>query len=289
MHKTREIQLHRAYLLHSRPFRDSSLLVDLLSEEHGHVSAIVYVGKSKKSNKKGLLQPFACLQIELKGQGDLKSLSRLEHAEKSINLASQHLYSGFYLNELMVRLLPENIPCPILFNLYQACLTRLSAQQAIEPLLREFELTLLNELGMSLDFDTIVESVIQAEAAKSEQTLASAKSYKVHSQDKYQHQITETDCYNEYNQDVIYQQHHNQTGENTEAWYFIPEQGFVKADTLLNYPRYNQQHLLAIGDGKLTDAKVLLTCKQLMRQVLALYLGNKPLNSRKLFLNRLAK
>ena len=116
--KTREIQLHRAYLLHSRPFRDSSLLVNLLSEEHGHVSAIVYVGNSKKSNKKGLLQPFACLQIELKGQGDLKTLSRLEHAEKSINLTSHHLYSGFYLNELMVRLLPETC---LFFRKAQGC------------------------------------------------------------------------------------------------------------------------------------------------------------------------
>ncbi|MDG1733426.1 MAG: DNA repair protein RecO [Thalassotalea sp.] len=268
MARIKEIALHRAYLLHSRPYRDSSLLVDLLSEEHGHVSAIVYVGKSKKSNKKGLLQPFSSLQIELKGQSDLKTLSQLEPAEKSLQLSSTFLYSGFYLNELMVRLLPENIPCPELFHLYQSSINALSQQHSIEPILRRFELSLLEELGMSIDFSSIDEQLLEADNETAESSFEDGQYLMANEQDSNTFRINEPK--------PVY-------------WHFIPEQGFIRADGTLNFPSYKQLHLQEIGHGNFTDANVLLTCKQLMRQVLQLYLGNKPLNSRKLFFNRLAK
>ncbi|TRX54526.1 DNA repair protein RecO [Thalassomonas sp. M1454] len=266
MARIKEVVLHQAYLLHSRPYRDSSLLVDLLSEEHGHVSAVVYVGKSKKSNKKGLLQPFSSLQVELKGQNDLKTLSQIEPMQKSLQLSSKYLYSGFYLNELMVRLLPENIPCPQLFQLYQTSIQALAQQQSIEPVLRRFELSLLEELGMSLDFSTLEQD---ADSSEADQTLADDGQYLLaNPQDSNTFRINEPK--------PVY-------------WHFIPEQGFIRADGTLNFPSYKQLHLQQIGHGNFSDANVLLTCKQLMRQVLQLYLGNKPLNSRKLFFNRLAK
>ena len=268
MARTKEVELHRAYLLHSRPYRDSSLLVDLLSEEHGHVSAVVYVGKSKKSNKKGLLQPFSSLQIELKGQSDLKTLSQIEPAQKSLQLSSKFLYSGFYLNELMVRLLPENIPCPDLFQLYQTSIYALSLQQSIEPVLRRFELSLLEELGMSIDFSSIDESPLESDDETSPPDFDDGQYFMANQQDSNTFRINEPK--------PVY-------------WHFIPEQGFIRADGTVNFPSYKQLHLQQIGHGNFSDANVLLTCKQLMRQVLQLYLGNKPLNSRKLFFNRLAK
>ncbi|KGJ97706.1 DNA repair protein RecO [Thalassotalea sp. ND16A] len=245
MSVSKELNLQKAYLLHSRPYRDSRLLVNLLTEQHGHVSAVVYIGKSKKANKKGLLQPFACLQIELQGSNDLKSLSRIEHADKSLALSGNFLFSGFYLNELMVRLLPENIPCESLFQLYQTSLNQLLLQSPLEPMLRKFELTLLAELGFSLDFHDLQQQPEQPSTQISE---------------PYGNEL-----------------------------HFVPEQGFVLADFDLSLPRYNRQHIIAIGDGKLEQADVLLTCKRLMRQVLQSYLGKKPLNSRKLFSNKFAK
>ena len=101
-----------AYLLHSRPYRDNQSIVELITEHEGKVSALVYIGKSAKSNKKALLQPFSPLSIVLKGKSSLKNLSRVESASKSITLSGNYLYSGFYINELLVRLLPELRPVP---------------------------------------------------------------------------------------------------------------------------------------------------------------------------------
>ena len=152
------VELQQAFVLHSRPFRDQSILVNLLTENNGHVSAVVYVGSSKKSNKKGLLQPFSCLNVDIQGRNDLKNLSYVELAQKSISLAGNHLFSGFYINELMVRLLPENIALEQLFSLYKQSLSELENKLDIEPILRKFEMCLLQELGLSLDFSEINEA-----------------------------------------------------------------------------------------------------------------------------------
>jgi len=146
-----------AFVLHSRPYREHQHIVELLTKDEGKVSAIVYSGKTNKSNKKGLLQPFCPLNVLLKGQSQLKNLSRIEVSEKSYVLKGNFLYSGFYLNELLVKLLGEMSPCPALFNNYQLSLALLSQNQSIEPILRKFELDLLDELGFSLDFSPVFE------------------------------------------------------------------------------------------------------------------------------------
>lgn len=264
MSKTRQIELHRAYLLHSRPYRDSSVLLDFISEVYGHVSAIAYVGKGKKSNKKGLLQPFSCLEIELKGQSSLKTLSQVQQAEKSLPLKGHYLFSGFYINELLVRLLPENIPCELLFHLYQLSIRQLNQQENIEPILRRFEMSLLEELGVSLDF-----SVLDNENLEDEEQA-------IHSTDL---SINEMDAYTN-----LYK-----ANKASSKWQFIPEFGFVKAQIGVNYPQYDFTDLKKIAANELVEPHVLYTFKRLMRQVMQRYLGNKPLHSRKLFTNNYAK
>lgn len=147
-----------AFLLHSRPFKDHQFIVELLTEHDGKVSAVVYSGKTQKSNKKGLLQPFLPLKVLLKGKGQLKNLSRVECFQKSFNLTGNNVFCGFYLNELMVRLLGEHIECPALFNQYQQSLVGLEAQESQEWILRQFETVLLEELGQSFDFSPVFES-----------------------------------------------------------------------------------------------------------------------------------
>ena len=146
-----------AFLLHSRPYRDNKVIVEFLTQSLGKVSALAYVGNSVKSSKKALLQPFIPLQIVLKGQGGLKTLARIENANKSFLLTGDYLYSGFYLNELQVRLLAENIPLEALYEQYQKSLVLLSQQQAIESILRDFENALLNELGLTIDYSILFE------------------------------------------------------------------------------------------------------------------------------------
>jgi len=149
-----------AFLLHSRPFQENTLLVELLTEE-GKVPAVVYVSESKKSNKKALLQPFTPLNVTIRGQNQLKKMSKVEAAGKSYILTAEHLYSGFYLNELLVRLLPENIPCYELYLKYSDTLAALDSKAPIEVLLRQFEQALLQELGFSIDFSVVYQDNAQ--------------------------------------------------------------------------------------------------------------------------------
>jgi DNA repair protein RecO (recombination protein O) len=145
-----------AFLLHSRPYRENQILLEFLTAQQGKISAISYLGKSLKSNKRALLQPFSPLKIVLKGQGSLKYLKSVEPEKKSYQLSGNYLYSGFYLNELQVRLLGEHIPYDELFCQYKQSIEQLSLQQPIEFVLRHFENRLLEELGMTIDFSAIV-------------------------------------------------------------------------------------------------------------------------------------
>jgi len=144
-----------AFLLHSRPYRENQILLEFLTAQQGKISAISYLGKSLKSNKKALLQPFTPLKIILKGQGNLKYLKRVEPAKKSYQLVGNYLYSGFYLNELQVRLLGEHIPYDELFCQYQQSIEKLAQQVPIEVVLRKFENILLEELGMTIDYSPV--------------------------------------------------------------------------------------------------------------------------------------
>lgn len=144
-----------AFLLHSRPYRDHQKIVDLFTEYDGKVSAIVYVGQSPKSNKKALLQPFLPIKVSLSGKSSLKKLVAIESQEKSFQLIGNYLFSGFYINELLVKLLPELIPSEQLFSQYNSLLNTLNTQHSLEIPLRAFELNLLSELGVALDFDQL--------------------------------------------------------------------------------------------------------------------------------------
>ena len=148
-----------AFILHTRPFKENQQLVELLTEQQGKVTALVYVGQSKRSIKKGVIQPFLPLNITLKTnskhESSLKIISYVETSAKSFSLSKNSLYSAFYINELLVRLLSQDIPCEALFNQYQLTLVALSQGLAIAPQLRQFELSLLDELGVSLDFTSV--------------------------------------------------------------------------------------------------------------------------------------
>lgn len=147
-----EVEQH-AFVLHRRPYGEHQAIVDLLTENSGKVSVITSIGKSLKTNKSPLLQPFLPIKIFLKGSGELKRLSRVESVKKSYNLQGNYLYSGFYLNELLVRLLGKDIPCDDLYFIYQTSLKALSEKASMELILRNFERFLLEELGLSFDFE----------------------------------------------------------------------------------------------------------------------------------------
>ncbi|ABG42212.1 DNA replication and repair protein RecO [Paraglaciecola sp. T6c] len=139
------------YVLHRRAYRETSFLVNIFTLENGKVSAVVKGVRGSKSDKKSLLQPFQPLLIGVSGRSELKNLQQVESTGAMIRLAGQALYCALYLNEVLNRVLADEIPHPEIFVLYQQSMHALVAQTNFEPVLRSFELGLLDALGYGID------------------------------------------------------------------------------------------------------------------------------------------
>lgn len=147
------VELQPAYILHTRPYRDTSMLVDFFTPTYGRITAVARGVRSRKAPKRNLLNPFTRLLISFQGKTDLKLLTHFEAEGAHFSLSAKHLFSGFYLNELLVRLLPELDAHPDIYALYERSLLVLNEQQDLEPILRHFEFQLLNELGYGIHFE----------------------------------------------------------------------------------------------------------------------------------------
>ncbi len=258
-----------AFLLHSRPYKENQVILDFLTQHDGKVSAISYLGTSLKTSKKALLQVLTPLSISLSGQSNLKKLASVEAVGKAFQLTGNTLYSVFYLNELLVKLLPSESVCERLFQQYSQSLQLLNEQynqcksaqlntlgdikilsgdeeqqkfleqHSLELILRHFENALLEELGVAIDFSPVV------------------------------------DC-------------------KTEYFTYQPEQGFepllafesqVGAEGNNRASNIYEGKTLALLAQKDYSTPAALNCfKRLMRTIINHLLGNKPLNSRNLFI-----
>ncbi len=141
-----------AFVLHRWPFQDSSLLVELLTKEHGRYRVVAKGARRPKSSWRAILQPFTPLLIASQGRHELQTLKHAESSANAYPLQGNALYSGFYLNELVQRLTSNYQPIDGLFTDYQNALHALAQRQAIEPVLREFEWRLLCHMGHGFDW-----------------------------------------------------------------------------------------------------------------------------------------
>ncbi|WP_449431420.1 DNA repair protein RecO [Pseudomonas putida] len=132
-----------AYVLHSRAYKETSALVDFFTPQ-GRMRAVLRRARGKGGS---LVRPFVPLEVELRGRGELKNVGRLDADGIATWLHGDALFSGLYLNELLMRLLPAEAPHPGLFEHYAMTLQALAAGRPLEPLLRSFEWRLLDELG----------------------------------------------------------------------------------------------------------------------------------------------
>tara|TARA_R100001039_G_scaffold38859_1_gene42131 strand:+ start:451 stop:1242 length:792 start_codon:yes stop_codon:yes gene_type:complete len=147
----KRIDLQPAYVLHTRPYRDTSALVDLLSLDYGLLRAVARGVRGKASRKRSAIQPFQPLLVSLSGRGELLSLNQAEHAAPGFRLHGDRLFSALYLNELLMRLLQAQDAQPGIYRLYQQALIRLQQPGSLEVCLRCFEFSLLQELGYAWD------------------------------------------------------------------------------------------------------------------------------------------
>lgn len=135
------------YILHTRPYRETSLIVDVLSREHGRLALVARGARRPLSSIKSRLLGFQPLTLSWFGKGGLRTLHDAEWQGGDLRLQGGALMCGFYLNELLLKLLPPDDPHQGLYDRYEATLAALSAGGDAEPILRRFELDLLSELG----------------------------------------------------------------------------------------------------------------------------------------------
>jgi DNA repair protein RecO (recombination protein O) len=139
-----------AFVLHTYPYRETSLIVEALTADYGRVAMVARGAKRPRSELRGVLQAFQPLLVTWSGNGELKTLIRAEWRGGLPLVGGSALLCGFYLNELLLKLLPREDPHPRLFAAYERALGELATGGEQAPLLRRFELQLLAELGYAL-------------------------------------------------------------------------------------------------------------------------------------------
>jgi len=233
----RRVQLQPAFVLHRKPYRETSLLVEAFTRDQGRVGLVARGVRRGSSRMAGLLQPFQPLLISWSGAGELQTLTGAEQGGQPALLRGRAVISGFYLNELLLRLLQRSDPHAELFAHYASAIQGLSESEG--PTLRAFEIALLEALGwgLNLQFDA-------------------------------------------------------QTGEPIEAdsiYHYRLEEGPVRCE----HPpaaalTIHGRSLMALSRRQLDSPEVLSEAKRLLRAALAIYLGNRPLESRALYRQALA-
>jgi DNA repair protein RecO (recombination protein O) len=139
-----------AFVLHAYPYRETSLIVEAFTEAHGRIALVARGAKRPRSELRGLLQGFQPLLLSWSGAGELKTLQRAEWRGGLARVGGSALVCGFYLNELLMKLLPREDPHPRLYGVYAAALQELAGRAEQAAVLRRFEVELLAELGYAL-------------------------------------------------------------------------------------------------------------------------------------------
>jgi DNA repair protein RecO (recombination protein O) len=150
MSAPRRVQLVPAWLLHHRPWSDTSRVLELLTRPHGRLSLFAHGARRPKSPWRALLRPFQPLLVSWSGRADGGTLTGADGGGPAPALPHGMLMAGFYLNELLLRLLPREEPHERLFDAYGAALAAL-AEPAGHAALRAFERLLLEELGYGIE------------------------------------------------------------------------------------------------------------------------------------------
>ncbi len=140
-----------AFVLHATPWRETSLIVELLTRSHGRIACVAKGAKRPRSALRGVLLSFQPLSVGFAGRQELRTLTAAEWLGGMRAPQGDGLLCGFYLNELLVRLLPRDDPHPALFDAYAEALVSLGFEGSPEACLRRFEWRLLREIGYAMD------------------------------------------------------------------------------------------------------------------------------------------
>lgn len=151
MSSPRRVQQQPAYILHHRPFRDSSQILDMVTRDHGKVAVVARGSRGVKSRLAGVLRPFLPLSVSWVARSDLGTLTGAESAGPPIGLRGDAMLSAFYVNELLLNFLHRHDPQSDIYDLYAEVIVLLGSTANIAESLRSFELRLLSLLGYAVN------------------------------------------------------------------------------------------------------------------------------------------
>ena len=144
------IDMQPGFLLRATPYRESSQIIDVLTQDHGRVALVARGIRRPKSRWRSTLRPFQPLRVSWSGRGSLYTLTAAEPTSRSFRINGSTLMGGFYINELLLALMERGDSHPELFVHYAAALAELESVENMEIALRRFEVALLAEIGYAL-------------------------------------------------------------------------------------------------------------------------------------------
>ncbi len=167
------IQCQPAYILHQIQYRETSLILDVLTRDFGRLSILAKGVRTSKAKNTAILRPFQLLNLSYTGRNDLKTLTNVEAFGELRELQGLALYCGYYASELVCHFLHKHDPHPEVFQEYGDCLINLKTFEDMETVLRCFELNLMDKVGygVSLAYD-----------GKNQKAIAPAKKYRFNSE-----------------------------------------------------------------------------------------------------------
>ncbi len=150
--KDHRVAQQPGFVLHSYPYKETSLIIDVLSRDHGRIALVAKGAKRPHSALRGVLQTFQPLSLSWSGKGEMRTLTGAEWVGGLLPLEKDALLCGFYLNELLLKFLARDDPHPPLFRHYVETLNQLAHGEPAPIVLRKFERALLKDTGFSGDF-----------------------------------------------------------------------------------------------------------------------------------------
>jgi DNA repair protein RecO (recombination protein O) len=155
MSSQRRVQQQPGYILHHRPFRDSSQILDIVTRDHGKIAVVARGSRGAKSRLAGVLRPFLPLRVSWVAKSDLGTLTGAEAAGAPSGMVGDAMLSAYYVNELLLNFLHRYDPQPEIYALYTQVIQALAATQDVAATLRSFEIEFLSLLGYAINLDQI--------------------------------------------------------------------------------------------------------------------------------------
>ncbi len=154
------------FVLHSYPYKETSLIVEVFARDYSRVPVVAKGAKRLHSKLRGVLQTFQPLQLSWSGKSEVRTLISAEWVGGLLPVEGSALLCGFYLNELLVKLLARDDPHPVLFDAYMSALNQLAHGEPAGIVLRKFELQLLKESGVAGQLTELGQGGEQVEPAR---------------------------------------------------------------------------------------------------------------------------